>query len=140
MQPEHIIIIFFFLLVKGDSRVALLMFTAMISKVAISCTLAMLTTCTTELVCTEKKKVCALSTIVWARIWLLTAPFVGATIVFGRLVPQSAFATLAILGGFLTMAISSDRTISKSTKGANLPMELSSEIWTVKNHEDKVKL
>lgn len=89
------------------------MLSAMVSKAAISSTLSMLTTCTVELVSDEKKKICAFSTIVWARIWLLTAPFVGATIVFGQLVPQSAFASLSILGGILTMMISSPRTIPK---------------------------
>lgn len=75
--------IYRFQTVNGDARVAILMAISMVSKVAISSTLAMLTTCTTELVRDEKKKICAFSTIVWARIWLLTAPFVGATVVFG---------------------------------------------------------
>lgn len=89
------------------------MLSAMISKAAISSTLSILTTCTVELVSDDKKKICALSTIVWARIWLLTAPFVGVTIVFGQLVPQSSFAALSILGGILTTMISSPRTIHK---------------------------
>lgn len=96
------------------------MLSAMISKAAISSTLSMLTTCTVELVSDEKKKICALSTIVWARIWLLTAPFVGATIVFGDLVPQSAFASLSILGGIITMMISSPRTIPKKKTNIDL--------------------
>lgn len=99
--------------VTTNERVALLMLSAMISKAAISTTLSILTTSTVELVSDNKKKICAFSTIVWARIWLLTAPFVGATIVFGQLVPQSAFASLSILGGILTMMISSPRTIAK---------------------------
>lgn len=128
-------------IVKGDARVALLMCSAMVSKIAISSTLAMLTTCTTELVCPEKKKICAFSTIVWARIWLLTAPFVGATIIFGKLIPQTAMGSLAILGGLLTMLISSERTIPRRTrmnggKNNNYPSELTStDIWTVKNHQ-----
>ncbi|XP_013115754.1 organic cation transporter-like protein isoform X2 [Stomoxys calcitrans] len=96
-----------------DGRVALLMLTAMISKMAISCTLSILTTCTVELVSNEKKKICAFSTICWARFWLLGAPFIGATIVFGQLVPQTAFASLAIVGGFLSSFISSPRTVPK---------------------------
>lgn len=99
--------------VQGNPRVALLMLSAMISKAAISCTLSILTTCTTELVTADKKKICAFSTIVWARTWLLTAPFVGATVIFGQLVPQTAFATYTIIGGVLSILISSPRTISK---------------------------
>lgn len=116
------------------------MLTAMVSKIAISSTLAMLTCSTTELVCAEKKKICAFSTIVWARLWLLTAPFVGATIVFGDFIPQTAFASLAILGGLITTLISSPRTIPNE-KQSNLPPELTTpEIWTVKGgFDEKIK-
>lgn len=119
------------------------MCSAMVLKTAISCTLAILTTCTTELVCAEKKKICAFSTIVWARIWLLTAPFIGATIVFGQLIPQTSFSTLAIIGGILSMLISSPRTIQKE-KHSNLPKELTPDIYTIKdlgklNSAEKIK-
>ncbi|KAI9579238.1 hypothetical protein GQX74_004710 [Glossina fuscipes] len=162
-----------------NSRVALLMLTAMVSKVAISCTLAILTTSTIELVSNEKRRVCAISTICWARFWLLGAPFVGNTIVFGQLVPQTAFASMAIVGGLLSSLISSPPTTAvarrkasqatsnmatatqlnnigrKSVAGidnkafakgpifnnanginpqANLPPELTPDIWTTKMH------
>ncbi|XP_075145197.1 organic cation transporter protein isoform X2 [Haematobia irritans] len=121
-----------------DGRVALLMLSAMISKIAISCTLAILTTCTVELVSNEKKKICAFSTICWARFWLLGAPFVGATIVFGQLVPQTAFASLAIVGGFLSSLISSPRTIpkKKTTQATNnmaTATQLSSQDFGIDN-------
>lgn len=103
----------------------------MISKMAISSTLAMLTTCTTELVSPEKKKICAFSTIVWARCWLLTAPYIGATIVFGQLIPQTSLASLSIIGGVLSILISSPRTIPK-IKHSNLPKELTPDIYTIK--------
>lgn len=96
-----------------NQRVALLMLTAMISKIAISSTLAILTTCTIELVSVEKRKMCSFSTICWARLCLLGAPFIGATVVFGTLVPQTAFASLSIVGGVLTTLISSPRTVPK---------------------------
>lgn len=125
--------------IKGNNRVALLMLSAMISKSAISSTLALLTTCTTELVSAEKKQICAFSTIVWARIWLLTAPFIGATVIFGQLVPQTAFASLSIVGGVLTALISSPRTIPKQ-KTTNLPPEIKPGIWTTKTHDEKIRL
>ncbi|XP_037949804.1 solute carrier family 22 member 3 [Teleopsis dalmanni] len=104
-----------------DARVALLMLSAMVSKTAISTTLSILTTCTVELVSNDKKKICAFSTICWARFWLLGAPFIGATVIFGQLVPQTAFASLAIIGGISTAFISSPRTLpkEKSTHSAN---------------------
>lgn len=116
-------------------RVALLMLSSMISKAAISCTLAILTTCTTELVCGEKKKICGFSTIVYARIWLLCAPFTGATIVFGQLYPQTILASMSIVGGFLSTLISSPRTISPPEKHSNLPKEIYPEIYTIKNFD-----
>ncbi|XP_055377585.1 solute carrier family 22 member 3 isoform X2 [Condylostylus longicornis] len=135
--------------IKGNNRVALLMLSAMISKIAISCTLSILTTCTVELVSDEKKKICAYSTIVWARIWLLTAPFVGATIIFGQLIPQTCFASLAIVGGILTTCINSPRTIPQSSPqtkvpntklNSNLPPELMPGIWTIKHHDEKYRI
>lgn len=107
----------------------------MISKTAISCTLAILTTCTTELVCGEKKKICGFSTIVYARIWLLCAPFTGATIVFGQLYPQTILASMSIVGGCLSTLISSPRTISPPEKHSNLPKEIYPEIYTIKNFD-----
>ncbi|XP_017046060.2 solute carrier family 22 member 3 isoform X2 [Drosophila ficusphila] len=93
-----------------DPNVALLMCSAMVSKMAISTTLSILTTCTVELVSDDKKKITSFSTICWARFWLLGAPFIGSTVVFGQLIPQTAFASLAILGGLCTALISSPRT------------------------------
>ncbi|KAH8294817.1 hypothetical protein KR018_003379 [Drosophila ironensis] len=93
-----------------DARVALLMCSAMVSKMAISTTLSILTTCTVELVSDDKKKITAFSTICWARFWLLGAPFIGSTVIFGQLIPQTAFASLAIWGGLCTALISSPRT------------------------------
>lgn len=112
------------------------MLSSMVEKAAISSTLAILTTCTVELVATEKRKICSFSTIVYARVFLLSAPFIGATIEFGQLVPQTAFSTLTLIGGLLSMLISSPRTIPLQTKHLNLPKELPREIYTIKNADD----
>ncbi|XP_067615895.1 solute carrier family 22 member 3 isoform X2 [Eurosta solidaginis] len=96
-----------------DARVALLMLSAMFSKMAISTTLSILTTCTAELVSDEKKKITTFSAICWARFWLLGTPFIGATVIFGIMVPQTMFATLAIVGGVLTALISTRNTRNK---------------------------
>lgn len=134
----------FLLSVDTNLRVALLMLSSMFAKTAISCTLAILTTCTTELVCSEKKKICGFSTIVYARMWLLCAPFIGATIVFGQLIPQTALSSLTIIGGILSTLISSPRTILPPVKHSNLPKEIYPEIYTIKNFDgitigDKLK-
>lgn len=111
------------------------------TKIAISSTLAILTTCTTELVSADKKRMCAFSTIVWARIWLLCAPFIGATSIFGQFVPQTALGVMSVIGGFITMLISSPRTLPKSNKQqqSNLPHNIRPEIWTIKEQSEKVR-
>lgn len=119
-------------------RVALLMCSAMVSKIAISSTLAILTTCTTELVPAEKKKICGFSTIVYARIHLLVGPFIGATIVYGQLLPQTSFSTLSIIGGILSTLISSPQTISPPVKHSNLPKEISQGIHTIKKCDELI--
>lgn len=121
--------------VETDLLVTLFMCSSMVSKIAISSTLAILTTCTTELVCGEKKKICGFSTIVYARVWLLCAPFIGATIVYGQLIPQTALATLSIIGGVLSSLISSPQTISAPVKHSNFPKEIYPEIYTIKNFD-----
>ncbi|XP_001663173.2 solute carrier family 22 member 8 [Aedes aegypti] len=116
--------------ITGNKRVALLMLTAMISKMSISTCLSILTTCTSELVSANKKNGAVYSTIVWARFWLLGAPFVGATIVFGQLVPQTAFGSLTILGGVIAGSINGTRTHPVVKRNSVYPETIStSENW-----------
>lgn len=103
----------------GGYLVILLMLTSMCAKISISTTLSILTTCSTEFVTAEKKRKCGYEIIVWARIWLLAAPFVGATVVFGKLVPQTVMSIANIVGGLLTAAIVSPRTIPLPEKSHN---------------------
>lgn len=63
----------------------LLMVTSMTSKIAISTTLSILMTCTTEIVSPEKRRLCGYTSTIWTRVWLLSAPFVGATSIFGQI-------------------------------------------------------
>ncbi|CAO1388922.1 unnamed protein product [Diamesa serratosioi] len=126
--------------VTPNERVVLLMVTSMTAKISISTTLSILTTSTVELVSGEKKRLCGYSTIVWARIWLLTAPFVGATVVLGQLVPQTAMSILNIIGSLLTALINSPRTIPKADREdkSYYPSEIQPpQIWTVKYNVDK---
>ncbi|XP_058464629.1 solute carrier family 22 member 21 [Malaya genurostris] len=107
--------------VMGVRRTALLMLTAMVAKTSISCCLSILNVCTTELVTENKKRGAAYSTIVWARIWLLGAPFIGATIIFGQLVPQTLFGSLTLIGGIIVTGIHSSRTHASMKQSAIQP-------------------
>lgn len=82
-------------LVTNFEKLVLLMVTSMASKIAISSTLALLKTCTTEIVSPDKRRLCGYTSTVWTRIWLLSSPFVGVTSVFGQLgewkIPRKRF-------------------------------------------------
>lgn len=94
----------------------------MICKTAISCSQAILVTCSSELVSPEKRKICLYSCIVWARIWLLTAPFIGVLSQIHQVLGLVAFGILTTVGGLATCILISPKTIpSNKTKPLNLP-------------------
>nr|XP_029712116.1 solute carrier family 22 member 8-like [Aedes albopictus] len=96
--------------VTGNDRTALLMITAMIPKACISCCLALLVTCTAELVGPSKKNGVAYSCTVWGRTCFLIAPYIVATVEFGQLVPLTAFGSMAVVGGIVVMCINRTQT------------------------------
>lgn len=87
---------------------------AMISKIATTCSQAVLFTCTSELVPTTRQKICMFSCVVWARIWLLTAPYIGAFTFLHNLFPLAAFGFIELCGGICSCVI--DRIHSTSTR------------------------
>jgi hypothetical protein len=108
----------------------LLMITSSASKISISTTLSILMTCTTEIVSPDKRRLCGYTSTIWTRVWLLSAPFVGATSIIGPLVPQTALACLNILGSLFTSLISTPQTIKKEPKKEFYLQEIPvPEIW-----------
>lgn len=93
------------MLVKLRHIVALEMIPSILIKIATSSSLSILTTCTIDLVCAEKKKTLMFSAAVWARAWFLWVPFIGMIKVYGPTAPLWVFASLAIVGGCLTSVI-----------------------------------
>ncbi|XP_029715576.2 organic cation transporter protein isoform X1 [Aedes albopictus] len=96
--------------VTGTNRVALLMLTAMVSKASISCCLAVLFTCTAELIGASKKIGLVYSCTIWGRFWFLLAPFVAAMVKLGQLIPLTAIGVLVIFGGLFMACIRSPMT------------------------------
>lgn len=92
------------------------MVTSMASKISISTTLSLLMTCTTEIVSPEKRWLLGYTSTIWTRVWLLSAPFVGSTSIFGQLVPQTAMSCLNLLGSIFTSLIDTPRTLPKESK------------------------
>lgn len=92
-------------IVSETTYVTLGMTLAMISKIATTCSQAVLFTCTSELVPTTKQKICMFSCVVWARIWLLTAPFIGAVTFLHNLFPLAAFGFIEFCGGICSCVV-----------------------------------
>jgi hypothetical protein len=63
-----------------------------------------LMTCTTETVSKEKKWLCGYTCTIWTRVWLLTAPFVGSTSIFGQL--GSYFVDCSLICSYETIILS----------------------------------
>lgn len=103
--------------------VALEMIPSIAMKMATSSSLSILTTCTADLVATEKKKTLMFSSAVWARAWFLWVPFIGMAKVYGPTAPLTIFATLAVVGGILTAVInhSHHRSHKKALQRAQAP-------------------
>lgn len=78
---------------------------AMLAKMATTCSQTVLVAGTGELMPLAKQKLCIFSCIVWARIWLLTAPFIGVITYVHNLLPMAAFGLLGAIGGICTCII-----------------------------------
>lgn len=91
--------------VSANESTAVLMMTAGISKMAVSIAQSMLFSCTGELVAPEKRPILMFSCVVWARIWLLCAPFIGALAGFHQSLGLAAFGTLSVIGGVATAVL-----------------------------------
>ncbi|KAG4065097.1 hypothetical protein HA402_007494, partial [Bradysia odoriphaga] len=96
-----------------DTKVGLLMLTAIIPKIAVSCSQSILFTCTTELVSPDKRKILMFSCVVWARICLLTAPYIGTLLEIHQVLPLSVFGGLSAIGGVCTCLIRTSKTFEK---------------------------
>lgn len=88
-----------------QQRISLLIYIAFIPKTAISSSLTVLVTCSTEIVTADKKKICGLSVVSCMRIFQMSTPYWGALLIFGQLIPQSCFATLQTLGAIACLLI-----------------------------------
>lgn len=111
------------------------MLTAIIPKMAVSCSQSILFTCTTELVEPEKRKILVFSCIVWARIWLLSAPYIGALMEIQQLLPLSVFGLLSAIGGIATILIRTPRTIEKECSEKELPTAcVPGKIFTIEKY------
>lgn len=115
--------------VRENRRVGIEMIASILLKTSTSCALSVLTTCTTQLVVPEKRKILMFSVNVWGRTWFLAAPFVNYLKEFGRVVPLSAFATLSVIGGVLVAVI--NKTIFRINSQEQLNKTQSTDSITI---------
>lgn len=91
--------------VSANQSTALLMLIAGLAKMAVSVAQSVLFTCTGELVAPEKRPALLFSCVVWARLWLLSAPFIGALVGFHQSLPLATFGMLSVIGGVATAVL-----------------------------------
>lgn len=118
------------------------MLTAMVAKAATTCSQTVLVSSTGELVPAAKQKIAVFSCVVWARIWLLTAPFIGVITFIHYLAPLVTFAQLGLIGGLATWLIDWRQMVAKTVdlngtnidntdKYINTEIEKQDTIWTI---------
>lgn len=90
---------------KETHVVALEMAPTLAIKTATSIGMCVLTVCTIDLVCAERKKILMFSSTVWARAWFVWAPFIFVLKSYDVVLPLTAFATLSVAGGILMVII-----------------------------------
>lgn len=102
-------LLFFLLETKLHEKI-LLILTSMVAKAAISCSLAVMAGCTIELVNGNRKKTAAYSVLVFSRVILLSAPFIGASWFYlGRMSPPTLMGGLTVFNGFLNLIVVPER-------------------------------
>lgn len=90
---------------KETHVVALEMAPTLAIKTATSIGMCVLTACTIELVCAERKKILMFSSTVWARACFVWAPFIYVLRAYDVVLPLTVFATLSVLGGAIMVFI-----------------------------------
>lgn len=107
---------------------------AMLSVIATTCSQTVLFTCTAELLPTTKQKIGIFSCVVWARIWLLTAPFIGALTFIHNLFPLAAFGLIELCGGICSCVIDHHMQ-NQFTKSTNKKLKIIQNSIADSNHQ-----
>ncbi|XP_054725149.1 solute carrier family 22 member 13 [Anastrepha obliqua] len=134
-----------------DLKVALWMIIAVVPKASVSCAQSMMQACMAEVMPPNKKQPFAFSVVTWARIWLLTAPFINLLKKTDVALSLTFFAVLTVIGGICTCMLQPP----KQKKSANLVMAragdnqeahkkerspLAATVWTVESDVNNTRL
>lgn len=94
--------IFVFVIVDPELKVTLWMIIATVPKAGVSCAQSMLLACMAEVMPANKKIPYVFSVVTWARVWLLSAPFINVLKKIDVAMSLSAYCFLSIFGGICT--------------------------------------
>ncbi|XP_055849422.1 solute carrier family 22 member 13 [Episyrphus balteatus] len=136
--------------IDDDLKATLWIIIAAIPKAGVSLAQSMIIACLPELVPQHKKAPFMFSVVTWARIWLLTAPFVNVFKKIAVPLSLSAFCFLSIVGGIclcflLTPRPSSVPTTKYIIENGNAEVEhepstkdVNKAIWTVEVYDNPI--
>ncbi|XP_067616056.1 organic cation transporter protein isoform X2 [Eurosta solidaginis] len=127
-----------------DFKVILWMLIAVVPKISVSCGLSMLQACLADFMPVNKKQPFVFSVVTWARIWLLTAPFINVLKIVDTALPLTIFSVLSVIAGVCTCLLQAPKEkneanpslsriggIEESNKKEHLP--LTNAVWTVES-------
>ncbi|XP_071439747.1 organic cation transporter-like protein [Hetaerina americana] len=107
---------------------------AMIGRIAVACSLTLLQVSSAEIVSTtspDHQKMTSLSSVTFARICLLSAPFIGYLAIYGKQISLTAFGSLTMLGGFCSLVLAVPKEMSLCFPG-NSQLD---KTWTFKGRQ-----
>lgn len=99
-----------------ELKVTLWMIIATIPKAGVSCAQSMILACMAEVMPPNKKVPFVFSVVTWARVWLLSAPFINVLKKFDVALSLSTYCLLSIFGGICTCLMLTPRTTTPITK------------------------
>ncbi|XP_037807317.1 solute carrier family 22 member 3 [Lucilia sericata] len=131
-----------------ELKVTLWMIIATIPKAAVSCAQSMILACMNEVMPANKKVPFVFSVVTWARIWLLSAPFVNVLKKIDVALSLSTYCALSIFGGFFTCLILTPRTPkpavgeegSRTRNNNKNASPLAKTVWTTETNVNNTRL
>ncbi|XP_039970691.1 solute carrier family 22 member 13 [Bactrocera tryoni] len=134
-----------------DFKVILWMLIALVPKVSVSCAQSLMQGCMAEVMPAHKKQPFAFSVVTFARIWLLSAPFINLLKKTDVALSLTFFAVLTVIGGISTCLLQPPR--QKNTANLTLSEAIGSDeankkerspltatVWTVEGDTSNTRL
>uniref|UniRef100_T1PES5 Major Facilitator Superfamily protein n=1 Tax=Musca domestica TaxID=7370 RepID=T1PES5_MUSDO len=102
-----------------ELKVTLWMIIATIPKMGVSCAQSMILACMAEVMPANKKGPYVFSVVTWARVWLLSAPFINVLKKIDVALSLSSYCALSIFGGICTCLMLTPRSSNTAPQNQN---------------------